>query len=167
MRSYLVAIPFLSFLVVFQSAVISRIPLLEGKADLVMLAVLGWSLQEKAHGIWFWAAFGGLAVGLVTALPFGVMLVGYLIVLGLALFLKRRIWKVPFLSMIASVFTGTVIIDLISFTVVSLQGTPLSILEVLNLIVLPSLLLNLLLAVPIYIVVRDIAGWLYPEELKV
>jgi uncharacterized PurR-regulated membrane protein YhhQ (DUF165 family) len=83
------------------------------------------------------------------------------------LFLKRRIWKVPFLSMIASVFTGTVIIDLISFTVVSLQGTPLSILEVLNLIVLPSLLLNLLLAVPIYIVVRDIAGWLYPEELKV
>lgn len=167
MWSYIVAVPFLCFLVILQSAVISRVPLLEGQADLVLLAVVGWSLQERVHGIWFWAVFGGLAAGLVTALPFGVLLIGYLLIGGLALFLKRRIWKVPFLAMIASVFLGTLILNVISFAAVSLQGSILPIMDVLNLIVLPGLLLNLLFAVPMYIVIKDIAEWLYPEELKV
>jgi rod shape-determining protein MreD len=167
MWSYIIAVPFLSFWVIFQSAVTSRISLLEGHADLVLLAVVSWSLQEKVRGIWFWAVFGGLAAGLVTALPFGLLLAGYLIVSGLALFLKKQVWKVSFLSMIASVFVGTLIISFLSFAAVSLQGTPLPIVEVLNLVVLPSLLLNLLLSVPMYVVVRDIARWLYPEELKV
>lgn len=167
MLPYIVALPFLSFLVILQSAVISRVPLLEGQADLVMLAVIGWSLQEQVHGIWFWAVFGGLVAGLATALPFGVLFAGYLLVAGLALFLRKRVWKVPFLAMIASVFLGTLIINLLSFTVVSLQGVTLPIIDVFNLIVLPSLLLNLLFAVPMYIVIKDIARWLHPEELKV
>jgi hypothetical protein len=28
------------------------------------------------------------------------------------------------------------------------------------------LLLNLILAIPVYSIMRDIAGWLYPEELE-
>jgi rod shape-determining protein MreD len=167
MWAYLIAVPFLSFWVIFQSAVTSRIPLLEGQVDLVLLAVVSWSLQDRVRGIWFWGVFGGLVAGFVTALPFGLLLIGYLIVIGLALFLKRRVWKVSFLSMIASVFAGTLIIHFMSFVAVSLQGTPLAIVEVLNFVVLPSLLLNLLFAVPMYIVVRDIARWLYPEELKI
>jgi rod shape-determining protein MreD len=167
MLPYIVAVPLLSFLVIFQSAVISRVPLLEGQADLVLLAVIGWSLQDRVRGIWFWALFGGLAAGLVTALPFGVLLAVYLFVTGLALILRKRVWKVPFLAMIASVFLGTLILNSISFAAVSLQGSTLPIMDVLNFIVLPSLLLNLLFAVPMYILIKDIAGWLYPEELKV
>jgi len=167
MWTYLVAVPFLSLLVILQSAVVSRIPLLEGKADLILLAVVGWALQDRVKGVWFWVIIGGLAVGLASAMPFGVLLAGYLAAVGLSLVLKRRVWKVPFLAMIASVFLGTLIIDLFSLITVSLQGITLQLLEVFNLIVLPSLLLNLLLSVPMYIVIRDIAGWLYPEELKV
>lgn len=167
MWSYLFAVPFLSLLAVLQSAVVSRFPLLEGQADLLLLAVLGWSLQERVRGSWFWVVLAGLGAGLVSAMPFGVLLAGYMASVGLSLLLKRRVWKVPFLAMIASAFLGTLLIDLFSLVAVSLQGITLRILEVFNLIVLPSLLLNLLLAVPMYIVIRDIAGWLYPEELKV
>jgi len=167
MWSYLVALPLLSLLVILQSAVVSRIPLLEGQADLILLAVLGWSLQERVRGVWFWVLIGGLAAGLASAMPFGVLMASYLAAVGLASVLKRRVWKVPFLAMIASVFLGTLILDLFSFVAVSLLGTTLPLFDVFNLIVLPSLLLNLLLAVPMYIVIRDIAGWLYPEELKV
>jgi hypothetical protein len=109
---------------------------------------------------------GGGIAALTSAMPFGIFLAGYSLSTSLALILKRRVWKVPFLAMIASVFLGTLIIDIISYITVSLQGVTLKFLEVFNLIVLPSLLLNLLLCVPMYIVVKDMAGWLNPEELK-
>jgi hypothetical protein len=62
---------------------------------------------------------------------------------------------------------GTLITALISLITVSLQGVALPLLEVFNLIVLPSMLLNLLLCVPMYIIIHDMAGWFHPEELKV
>ena len=111
MWSYLVALPLLILLVILQSAVVSRIPLLEGQADLILLAVLGWSLQERVRGVWFWVLIGGLAAGLASALPFGVLMASYLAAVGLASVLKRRVWKAPFLAMIASVFLGTLILS--------------------------------------------------------
>ena len=167
MWSYLFAVPFLGLLVVLQSAIVSRVPLLEGKADLILLALVGWALQERVKGIWFWVLIGGLAIGLSSAMPFGVLLGGYLISVWLSLLLKRRVWRIPFLAMLASVFLGTLIIDLISLLTVSLQGIILPLWDVFNLIVLPSLLLNLLLALPMYIIIKDIARWFFPEELKV
>jgi hypothetical protein len=166
MWSYLIAAPFLGILTILQSAILSRIPLLKGQADLMLLALVGWALQARVRGTWFWVLLGGGMAALTSAMPFGVFLAGYSITTALALILKRRVWKVPFLAMVASVFLGTLIIDTISFITVSLQGVSLKFLEVFNLIVLPSLLLNLLLCVPMYILIKDMAGWLNPEELK-
>jgi hypothetical protein len=44
-------------------------------------------------------------------------------------------------------------------------GTPLPLLETLNLIILPSTILNLLLSIPIFALIKDFAEWLYPEEI--
>jgi hypothetical protein len=38
--------------------------------------------------------------------------------------------------------------------------------DVLNQITLPSLLLNLLLALPVYVLLGDLAKWVHPEELE-
>ena len=46
----------------------------------------------------------------------------------------------------------------------NLLGTPLPIGDSLGLIVLPSMLLNLLLAVPIYAMMRDLAQWISPIQ---
>lgn len=167
MWSYLIAVPFLGLLMILQSAIFSRIPLLEGQADLVLLALVGWALQSHVKGVWFWVLIGGGMAALTSAMPFGVFMAGYSLTAGLSLVLKRRVWKTPFLAMIASVFLGTLIVDIISLITVSLQGVSLQLLEVFNLIVLPSLLLNLLLCVPMYILIKDMASWLNPEELKV
>jgi hypothetical protein len=45
-------------------------------------------------------------------------------------------------------------------------GVSMSLTQVLNLILLPSLLLNLILAIPVYSIMHDLARWLYPEELE-
>jgi hypothetical protein len=62
MRSvpFLVAIPVLGLCAVFQSSVISRMPLFYGKADLILLVVIAWALYPKVDSAWFWAGVAGL-----------------------------------------------------------------------------------------------------------
>jgi rod shape-determining protein MreD len=163
----LIAFPILGGLMMLQSAIASRIPLMHGTIDLVLLALVAWALQNRVNTAWQWALIGGLLFSLASALPVGVMLVGYLGVVGLAELLKRRVWHVPVLAMFVTVFLGTLITHILSILALLLTGTPLPLWQTLNLITLPSLLLNTLLAVPMYALMGDLAGWLYPQEIEV
>jgi hypothetical protein len=71
------------------------------------------------------------------------------------------------LAMLTATFISTLLVLFISMAVRLVGGVILPVINVLNLIILPSLLLNLILAVPIFYITRDMAGWIYPEELKV
>jgi rod shape-determining protein MreD len=163
----LIAFPILGGLMMLQSAIASRIPLMHGTIDLVLLALVAWALQNRVNTAWQWALIGGLLFSLASALPVGVMLVGYLGVVGLAELFKRRVWHVPVLAMFVTVFLGTLITHILSILALLLTGTPLPLWQTLNLITLPSLLLNTLLAVPMYALMGDLAGWLYPQEIEV
>ena len=162
----LIALPIFSFLLIFQTAVVSRIPLLQGTADLVLLAILGWALQKRVQTAWQWGIIGGLLVSFVSALPLGTWLVGYLLAVALALALRQRVWQVPLLAMYVTTFFGTMLVHLVALVALRLRGDPLPFLQSLNLITLPSVLLNMLLALPFYALLGDLAGWLYPEELE-
>ncbi len=163
----LISLPVLGFLVIFQSAVVSRIHLLQGTADLVLLALSAWTLQERVSSAWQWCAIGVLLLSLVTALPLPALAIAYLATTFLALIVRRHIWQVPILAMLITTFAGTLIIQLVSLAAIWLGGTSLPILETLNLVLLPSLLLNLLLALPMYALMGDLANWLHPKEIEV
>ncbi len=168
MIQFLFSIPFLGLVVVLQSAVLSRMRLLNGTVDLMLLVLAALAVQGNVRNAWLWAVVGGLAAGLATALPFGVLLGGYLAVTALALLLKRWFNKAPLLALLIVVFAGTLVIQGASYVaVVLLQGGLLPLGQVINLILLPSLLLNLLLCIPLFLIVRDMAAWLYPQELEV
>jgi hypothetical protein len=141
---YIAGLLLFGILAIIQSTMVSNMPLLNGTADLILLFA-----------------------SLYSALPFGAYIVAYLICVGIALLLKRRIWKMPFLAMLAATFTGTLVVQVISLAARFVTGVTLPVLEVLNLILLPSLLLNLILAIPIFSIMHDISGWMYPEELEV
>ena len=161
----LLAIPLFVFLGIFQSSVVSRLPLLHGTADLILLVVIAWALQERVRSAWQWTVIAGLVVGFLTALNFLIPLAGYLFVTGLALLLRQRIWQVPILAMLTVTFVGTILINIITAIYLNVLGTSLPILETLNLIILPSTILNLILSIPIYALVKDLAEWVYPEEI--
>ncbi|MBU1662716.1 MAG: hypothetical protein KKD28_14735 [Chloroflexi bacterium] len=163
----LIALPILGLLVVFQSAVVSRLPLLHGTADIVLLVVIAWALQDRVRSAWQWSILGGLFVGFVSALHFSIPVLSYMMITGLVLIVKRRVWQVPILAMFAMTFVGTLFNLTLSALAVSLGGATLPLLDTLRLIILPSLILNLLLAAPIYAMVRDLAEWVYPEEIKI
>jgi cell shape-determining protein MreD len=163
----LIAIPILGLLVLVQSAFASRVPLLHGTTDLVLLALLAWALQKRVQTAWRWVIIGGLLVNLVSSLPPLIPLVGYALSTGFALLLRKRVWQVPLLAMFAATFTGTLITQGVALAALILTGHPIPVWEAFDLVFLPSALLNLVFAIPAYTLVGDLANWLYPEEIEV
>ncbi len=167
MLPILISLPILSGLLILQSAIVSRIHLLHGSADLLLLALVAWALQEEVTSSWQWSLIGGLMISIVSAVPAGFLFAGYLLITALALFLKHRIWQVPLLAMLVTTLLGTLVIHILSFAARIMSGAALPLIDSFNLITLPSILLNLLLAVPIFALMGDLASWLYHKEIEV
>lgn len=163
---FLLGVPLLIFLIMLQTAVVSTLPLLHGTADLVLLVLVAWALQERVPSAIEWGAIGGLMVGGISAAPFWVPLFGYLSAVGLARLLRRRVWQTPLLAMFITTIAGSLAIHIFTWAVLRVQGIPLPILDSLNQVVLPATLLNLLLALPVYALVSDLAQSVYPEEVN-
>ena len=83
--------------------------------------------------------------------------------MGLAQILQGRVWQAPLLAMFSVTFLGSIMSSLLTFAVLSLSGVLLPVSDVLGVLTLPSVLLNMLLAIPIYAVMRDLARWVYPS----
>ena len=160
----LVAFPILALAVILQSSVVSQVRLLSGYADLLLVMLAAWSLQERVDSTWHWGAAACLMIGFASNLPLGVILVGYFGVLLLARVLQRRVWQAPLLAMFSVVFFGTLFFHILSVVVLRFLGTPFAFGEVIGLITLPSLLLNMLLAIPVYSSMRELSHWVYPLE---
>jgi rod shape-determining protein MreD len=167
MKPTLLAVPVLGILTMLQTAIVSRITLLHGSADLVMLALLAWSLHQRVQNAWFWALLAGIFFSIASALPLGAMPAGYLLATGLTLVLKRRVWQAPILAMFVATFGATLITQGISIASLTVSGANLAIIDALNMVTLPSLLLNLLLAVPMFVFIGDLAAWAYPQEMEI
>lgn len=159
----LVAIPVIIFAVILQSAMISRIYLLSGIADLPLVMLAAWALQDGVDSSWHWAAAFGLMVGFVSGLPWYVYVMGYVVVVALAQLLQKRVWQAPLLAMFTVTFLGTAVLCVISFLVLRISNVNIALGDVLGLVVLPSVLLNMLLAIPVFAVMRDLSRWVYPS----
>lgn len=161
----LLAIPVLVILTMLQIGVVSRLPLLQGTADLLLLAVITWTLQKPVRNGWFWGAVAGALVGLTSAIQPVVSVVIYLLIVGLVQFFKRQVWQAPLLVMLLLTLIGTLLQHAITIATLIVGGAAIPILDSLSLITLPSILLNMLLAVPFYVVMSDMANWVFPEEI--
>ena len=160
----LVAAPVIILAVIMQSAIVSRIYLLSGIADLPLVMLAAWALQDEVNTAWQWAIATGLLVGFVSGIAWFVPVISYLIVVILAQFLQRRVWQAPLLAMFIITFLGTIVLYLFSFATLRLSGVPLSVSDTLGLLTLPGVLLNMLLAIPAYAVMRDLSRWANPSS---
>jgi rod shape-determining protein MreD len=160
----LVAFPILALALVLQMAVVSRLPLLSGSADLVLLIIVAWSLQERAESAWLWSLLAGLMVGAASGLPLLVTVPGFLATTALARLVLRRVWETPVLAMVIVVFFGTLLYEGLALASTALAGRSYPAADAFSLIILPVLLLNCVLALPVYAVIRDVASWVYPAE---
>ena len=158
----LVAIPLLVLVVILQSAVVPAFSLLSGTADVLLVILAAWALQDGVTTGFQWALLGSLMISLLSHLPWFIYLIGYGGVVLMAHMLQRRVWQVPLLAMFSVTFLGTLLMHLMSFLYLRLFGSAASITDTLGLITLPSVLLNLLIAIPLFGMMRDLSRWVFP-----
>jgi len=157
----LIAVPVIFLAVILQSSVISRITLLSGYADLPLIMIAAWSLQENVDTAWHWAVATGTLIGFVSGINWIVPVAGYLAVVAVAKILRLRVWQAPLLAMFSLSFLGTIMVDVLYFVVLRLSGVLIPFQDAFGLQTLPRILLNLVLALPVYAVMRDLAHWTY------
>ncbi len=159
----LVAVPLLILAVVLQSAIIPSFALLSGYADLLLVLLAAWALQEGVNTGFQWALLAALMISLVSHLPWFIYVAGYVGIVLLARVLQKRVWQVPMLAMLIVTFLGTVFMHLLTFVYLQLFGQGISFSDAMGLVTLPTLLLNLLVAIPVFGMMRDLARWVFPS----
>ena len=162
MRS-LIAVPVILLAVILQSSIVSGVTLLSGYADLPLIMVSAWALQARVDTAWHWAIATGVLVGFVSGVPWVLPVVGYVAVVALAKILQLRVWQAPLLAMFSIALIGTLVIDTLVYSSIRLSGISIPFQDAFGLHTLPRILLNLVLSVPMYAVMRDLAHWTYPS----
>jgi len=162
--SVILSIPTLGLIAILQSAVVSRLPLNHGTADLVLVVLVAIALQKNVSTSWQWSIVGGLFMDFLSGLPFGIFTGSYLLATGLALIIRERIWRFSFLMQLLVVFFGTIFSHALSFLVLFLQGSEISLGTVLQVVTLPSVILNFMISLPIFILTQDVLEQINPQD---
>lgn len=160
----LLSVPVLFGLLMLQTVVFRNILLLSGTADIVLLVLVAWALHERTKGVWQIALIAGFMVGVISALPFYIPMLAYLLIVVAARRLQAHIWQTPVLAMFFITVVGSFGYNTLSLITLQLSGTWLQWDEGLVQVILPGALLNLLLSLPVYALVFDFANWVFPVE---
>lgn len=147
-----------------QVTLVWRFNLLAGAPNLVLLVLLAWILQKHVGADWRWGLLAGLMMNLSSALPIWVSLAAYVAAAGLAQLLDSRVWRIPLLTLFAATLGGTLLIQGVELLYLWLNASPLDLNEALNLVILPSALLNLLLVLPASAVITELSKSLIPDD---
>jgi rod shape-determining protein MreD len=161
--SVILSIPVLAFLSILQSAVVSRLPLNQGVADIMLVFLVAIALQKRVSTAWQWSIIGGMLIDFLSGLPFGIFTISYLIATALATLFRDRIWRFTFLIQLLVVLIGTLVSQVLSYLVLFLQGVNLELITVLRVIIMPTIILNFMLSLPVFILTRDILDQIYPQ----
>ena len=163
----LIALLSLGIAAILQTTLVVRINLLHGAADLVLLTMLAWILHEQSERPWQWAVVAGVIVGFASELPMALTLAGYLLVTAGVQYVRSRVWQAPLLILFIATLLGSFMVLLLDYFYLWALGTPLPFGQTFNLVILPSVILNLLLAVPVYGLMGEIAKFVFPPEVEI
>ena len=160
------AFPIIFILLILQTTLVSQITLLHGCADLVLLWLAAWSLQKQVRSAWLWTILAALCVAYISAIPWYVPIISYVFVALLAKAINKRVWQSPLLMMFLVTIVGSTLMNGLSYVALYVNGVSIPFRTGLVEVIIPSTLINLLLALPIYAIVKDTAQWMYPLEVS-
>ena len=150
---WLLSVPLLALLALLQTTVFRQILFLDGSLDLLLVAVVCWSMLRPEEGLG-WALVGGLFADLFSGGPFGITAIAYLLVAICVGSLHGRLWTRSPLAVMAIAMFGTVIAHLASIALLVLFGHTLEVGYLLTYVSLPTAFLNTIASVPVYVALR-------------
>ena len=167
MTTYLLGLPLLALAAVIQATVLSRYHLLGGTLDLVLLLTLSWTLVGERQGGPGWGLIGGLFLDLLSGGPFGAHALSLVIVAYGASLTEGRFWRSHVLLPLATVLLGTVMYHLIYLLFLAASGHSVDWSASLAQVTLPAALINTLLMLPVYHLVRWLHAVLHPAPVRI
>lgn len=165
--AYVVGVPFLALLAILQSTVFSHLQLLDGRFDLVLLAVGSWGLVGRGREAMVWGLVGGLFLDLLSGIPFGTSAIALVLVAYIASLLEGRFWEAHLLMPLGVTLMGSLIFHAISLAGLLLGGHPIDLATALVRVILPSTFLNLILALPAAQLAVGLQRSLFPPEVTI
>jgi hypothetical protein len=161
----LIAIPVILFLTCLQISLSGKFMILGGFADIILVWMIAWIAQTNIKHNWLWIILTIATVCYVSALPWYSTMISYLLIFAISIVFKKRLWQSPFLSFLLILIIGSLFYYFNGVVSLKLSGSSISIYESFLRIILPSLIMNLIIALPTYLIARDMIHWVYPGEV--
>ena len=130
-----------------------------------MLWLAAWGLQKQVISAWIWTGLAAVSVAFLTAIPWYVPLIGYAVVTLITRFVNKIVWQSPLLMMFMVTILGSLFMNALTYITLAVTGVSIPFAVGLVQVIIPSLLINLLLSLPIYAIAKDTALWAYPLEV--
>jgi rod shape-determining protein MreD len=148
-----ISVPLLAVLSLLQTTVFRNILLLDGNFDLLLLAVLCWSLLRPEEGLG-WAVLAGFFSDIYSGGPFGITSIAFLFTAFCVGYLHGRLRTHSPIAVMAIALFGTILAHLSTVALLVLFGRNLEIGYLLMYVTLPTAFLNTLGSVPVYLALR-------------
>lgn len=163
--TYLIGIPTIALLAILQTSLVSHLRLLEGRPDLVLLAVVAWALTGRGQEAMILGFAGGLFLDAFSAVPLGVSSAALVIVAAIASYSEGQFWGINPIMQLAAVLVGSGVYYLVIILTLFAIGQPLDLQLALGRIVLPGVFVNLLLALPTVQLAEGLDNLLHPPRV--
>lgn len=164
MWEILVGLPILAIAGFIQVGFFGQIRLMGGTSDLIFLCIVAWSINDRAKYSWILTIAGGLIMSYLSAMPMNGYLWMYLVIWLMIRFIKMRVWQMPMILMLFVTISGTLLIAVGTLGMLFLQNASVNYIDAFRQIIIPSLVMNLLLAIPIYAFLNDVINTIYINE---
>jgi rod shape-determining protein MreD len=164
---YAIGVPVLALLAVLQSSILSYWRLLDGRPDLVLIAVVAWGLTGRARETMVWGLIGGLFLDLFSGLPVGTSSLVLVLIAYLASFLEGRFWEANLLLPLVVMLIASLVYHFFGFGAIILSGRGIDFVMALSRIILPSTFLNLLLVLPVAQLAKSAYQRIFPPEVSI
>ncbi len=162
---YLLGLILMAILAVLQVSLVNHLRLLDGRPDLVLLAVTSWALTGRGREAMVLGFAGGLFLDAFSEIPIGVSSVALVLVAALVSYSEGRFWGIHPLMQLAAVLAASVVFYTAQLLTLVLAGHPIDLSIALSRTVLPSLFINLLLALPAAQAAEALKGVLVPGRV--
>ena len=149
---------------VLQTVAVSRLNILSGSADIILISIIAWGVTEEENNVFVFALIGGLFISLMTAMPAIAVLIGYLIIALISWVIHKRIWQSPILAALISMVLGTIAKFIVDVVGLQFIGVGFKLITSIKDILAPNLIMNLLLFFPIYLMISDLVKWISPKK---
>lgn len=166
MISYLLGFSGYLVTLMLQLSVFSQWKILSGNADLLLLFVIAWCLYDRSKYLWLLVLIMAGTTIFVSAAPIYITLVVYVGVYLLSRQIHSRMWQTPLLAMIVLTFIASLAQNALSIGTIFIRNININFSAALIEIALPSLLLNMLLAIPVHALVRELAYYAFPKGVE-